>query len=633
MTSTPRPATRHVVARNEAVLRELPFDDHGDFADADRGLIKALDDCVIRAEDGRVVWDNEAYRFLDGDAPGTVNPSLWRQSQLVTRQGLYEVIEGIYQVRGFDISNVTFVEGERGVIVIDPLLSVETAAAAIALYREHRGERPVTGVIYSHSHIDHFGGVKGVTTQEAVDAGEVPVIAPAGFLEHAVAENIYTGTAMARRAGYMYGAALERGPHGQVSAGLGSTTSTGMASLIVPTIEVATTGEELILDGVRIVFQMAPGAEAPSEFHFYFPDFRALFMAENANHTMHNLVTLRGALVRDPHVWARYLTETIEMFGDDLEVALAGHNWPMWGRERVVDFIATQRDLYAYLHDQTVRLINRGMVGSEIAETFRLPPALEKAWHARGYYGSVSHNVKAIYQRYMGWFDGNPAHLWAHPPVAAGERYVAAMGGADAVVTKAAEAFGTGDFRWAAELLNHVVFAEPNHDKATALLADTYEQLGYGSENGPWRCFYLSGAHELRHGSFGTPIHTASADVVGSLSPAQIFDLLAVRLDATRCWDEMLNVDIRFEGSDLTWRLSLCNGVLTHSTSRQQALASATFTIDAPSRLIALLMGAPAAPESLAGSGVFAEGDAGVLERLLGFMEAPDPSFAIVTPE
>nr|MDA8320295.1 MBL fold metallo-hydrolase [Actinomycetota bacterium] len=389
----------------------FPYDDERDFADADRGFIAALKPGVVRNAAGRVVWDIDSYAFLNGQAPDTVHPSLWRQSALNAKQGLFEVTEGIYQVRGLDLSNISFIEGDAGVIVIDPLISSETAAAALALYREHRGDRPVTGVIYTHSHADHFGGVKGILSQDEADAG-VPVIAPHGFLESAIAENVYAGAAMTRRAAYMYGAALPRGPRGSVGAGLGQTTSTGTVSLIAPTVDITATGQELTVDGVRMVFQLAPGSEAPAEMHFMFPDRRALCMAENATHTMHNILTIRGAVVRDPHAWAGYLTEAIELFGGQADLVFASHHWPTWGRERVIEFLSLQRDLYAYLHDQTLRLINAGLTGEEIAEHFELPPALQRAWHAHGYYGSVSHNVKAIYQRYLGWYDGNPARLW-----------------------------------------------------------------------------------------------------------------------------------------------------------------------------------------------------------------------------
>ena len=609
----------------------FPFEDEQDFEDAQRGFLGARESGVVHAADGRVVWDNDSYAFLEGEVPTTVHPSLWRQSQLVAKQGLFEVTEGIYQVRGLDLSNVTFVEGETGVIVIDPLISTETAAAALALYREHRGDRVVTAVIYTHSHADHFGGVKGVTSQEDVDAGRVAIVAPAGFVEHAVAENVYAGTAMSRRAGYMYGAALDRGPRDQVGAGLGQTTSVGTVTLIAPTLSITTTGQEETVDGVRIVFQMAPGTEAPAEMHFYFPERRALCMAENTTHTLHNLLTLRGALVRDPNAWAGYLTEALDLFGDDAEVAFASHHWPTWGHERIVGWISLQRDLYAYLHDQTLRLMNQGLVGAEIAEQLQLPPALERAWHTHGYYGSVSHNVKAIYQRYMGWYDGNPAHLWGHPPVEAATRYVDYMGGADAVVARARESFAAGDLRWVAEVLNHVVFAEPDHQGATELLADTYEQLGYGAENGTWRNVYLSGAHELRHGNFGTPAQVDSPDVLAQLSPEMLFDALAIRVDGPRAWDLRLTIDLRFTDTGGFRRLRLAHGVLTHSAAQRSDAADLTVSCPEPA-LPAVALGL-LAPEDFASAGVELVGDVSALGRLMAVLDEPDPDFAIVTAD
>jgi alkyl sulfatase BDS1-like metallo-beta-lactamase superfamily hydrolase len=590
-----------------------------------------MDPCVVHDAAGKVVWDNDSYDFVTGEAPASVNPSLWRQSVLVSMQGLFEVVEGIYQVRGLDLSNVTFVEGDTGVIVIDPLISTETAAAALALYREHRGDRPVTGVIYTHSHVDHFGGVKGVTTQADVDAGRVPVLAPEGLVEHAVAENVYAGTAMGRRAGYMYGAALERGPRGQVGAGLGQTTSTGTVTLIRPTVDITTTGQVETVDGVRIEFQMAPGTEAPSEMHFFFPSYDALCMAENATHNLHNLLTLRGALVRDPNVWAKYLTEAIDLFAGRADVAFASHHWPTWGRENIVGFLSTQRDLYAYLHDQTLRMLNQGMTGAEIAEAMVLPPALENAWSTHGYYGSVSHNVKAIYQRYLGWFDGNPAHLWQHPPVERARRYVDFMGGADAVVEKARAPFDAGDYRWVAEVLGHVVFADQGHAGARELLADTYEQLGYGSENGTWRNFYLSGATELRSGAFGTPVQTASPDMVAQLTPEMLFDALAIQVDGPNAWDEDVTVDVDLTDTGARYRLRLANGVLTHRVVDGADGADATLSLP-QAALPALALGGTSAAD-LAAAGIEVTGDPSVLQRLLAVLDPGDPDFAIVTPE
>ena len=628
MSTTPKPATGTIIAQQRELLESLPFSDTQDFTDAQRGFLGRREPSAVTADDGRVVWDNGTYSFLDGDAPDTVNPSLWRQSKLVATDGLFEVVPGIYQVRGMDLSNITFVEGEEGVIVIDPLISTETASAALSLYREHRGERRVTAVIYTHSHVDHFGGVKGVTTQEDVDAGVVRVYAPEGFTEHAVAENVYAGTAMSRRSAYMYGAALARGPQGAVGAGLGQTNSTGTITLIEPTDLISTTGHEEVVDGVRIVFQMAPGTEAPSEMLFYFPDHKALCAAEDATHTLHNILTLRGAVVRDPHAWAHYLTETIDLFGADIEVVFASHHWPTWGNERVVEYFSLQRDLYAYLHDQTLRLLNKGLTGPEIAEVIQLPPALENAWSTRGYYGSVSHNVKAIYQRYLGWFDGNPAHLWEHPPVEKAKRYVDFMGGADAVVEKAKASFDDGDYRWVAEVVNHVIFADPEHAAARELRADTYEQLGYGSENGTWRDFYLSGATELRDGSFGTPVATNAPDVIAALTPSMLFDAIAIQVDGPNAWDKKLSIDVVITDADERYRLRLSNGVLTYSGAPQQGDADVTLTTTRRA-LPALAAGTQ---EALTAAGIEVSGDASALETLGSVLDPGDPDFAIVTP-
>jgi alkyl sulfatase BDS1-like metallo-beta-lactamase superfamily hydrolase len=622
-----KPATPTIEAAHREHLRTLPFEDTRDFEDADRGFIAAKHPCVIKAADGRVVWDNDVYAFLDGDAPTTVHPSLWRQSSLVAKQGLYEVVEGIYQVRGFDLSNITFVEGDTGIIVIDPLVSTEVAAAALALYRQHRGDRAVTAVIYTHSHVDHFGGVLGVTTQADVDAGAVAVLAPEGFVEHAVQENVYAGTAMARRAGYMYGAVLERGPQGQVGCGLGQTPSVGEVALIVPTLDIRKTGETHTLDGVEIEFQMAPGTEAPAEMHFYFPRFRALCMAENATHNLHNLLTLRGALVRDPHGWAGYLTEAIDTFTDRADVVFASHHWPTWGQDRIVEFLSLQRDLYAYLHDQTLRQLNQGYTGIEIAETFEMPPALERAWHTRGYYGSVSHNVKAVYQRYMGWFDGNPGRLWPHPPEAIGPRYVAAMGGLDKVVELARGAFDDGDFRWAATLLDHAVFTDENHEAARQLYADTLEQLAYGSETAPWRNFFLAGATELRDGNFGTPTQTSSTSVAAQLTPEQMFDVLAISVNGPRAWSLDIAIDVTFLDTATNYRLTLRNGVLVYrKVAAEPATAQATVQLATKMRLLTLAAGDNASP------GLEISGDAEVLASLVGALDRPNPDFNIVTP-
>jgi alkyl sulfatase BDS1-like metallo-beta-lactamase superfamily hydrolase len=624
--------TREIAEANAAMRMSLPFDDAEDYDEAQRGWVGALSDPVIRATDGRVVWDAAAYGFLAGECPETVNPSLWRQGQLAAMHGLFEVTEGIYQVRGLDLSNMTIVEGDSGVLVIDPLISTECAAAALALYREYRGDRPVMGLLYTHSHVDHFGGARGVVSEQDVTSGRVPVIAPEGFLEHAVSENVYAGGAMTRRATYMYGALLPKGPAGQVGAGLGQTTSLGTVTLIPPTVHITRTGQEETVDGIRMVFQVTPDTEAPAEMNFLFPDHRALCMAENATHNLHNVLTLRGALVRDPHGWAGYLDEAIGLFASQADVLFAQHHWPRWGSDRMIDFLATQRDLYGYIHDQTLRLLNKGLVGSEIAERLELPPSLERAWHCRGYYGSVSHNVKAVYQRYLGWFDGNPAHLWPHPPQAAAERYVALAGGPDALLAHAGEAFGRGDFRWVAEVVNHLVFADPDNADARELQAKALEQLAYGAENGTWRNFFLMGARELREGIGGTAARIPP-DFVVQLTSEQLFDAIAVQIDGPRAGDRRITLQWRFTDTGDEHEVTLRHGVLTHRRSAGPGAGDADATVAlARSAFDELFTGTATIDELLASGRLTVAGDQDMLGELLGLIDPPDPDFAIVTP-
>ncbi len=602
------------------------FQDNDDFADADRGFVDRLDPAVVTAEDGRVIWDNDAYAFLAKDCPETANPSLWRQGQLTARQGLYQVTEGIYQVRGLDLSNMTLVEGDRGVIVIDPLISAETAAAGLALYRRNRGDRPVTGLIYTHSHGDHFGGARGVLPH---GHEPVPVIAPQGFLEHAVSENVYAGTAMTRRAVYMYGAQLPKAPDGQIGAGLGMTTSTGTITLIAPTVDVTRTGQVETVDGVRIVFHLTPGTEAPSEMNFHFPDRRALCLAENATHNMHNVLTLRGAVVRDARIWAHYLDEALTLFGADTDVAFASHHWPTWGQEKIAGYLTQQRDLYAYMHDQTLRLLNAGLTGPEIAEEIPLPPELEKSWALRGYYGSLSHNVKAIYQRYLGWYDGNPAHLWEHPPVDQAKRYTDALGGVDATVAKAKEYVAAGDLRFAATLLNHAVFAAPDHQDAKQSLAGVYDTLGYGAENGTWRNFYLTAAMELRGTPATVDLEMTNPEMAMALTVGQLIDSLAVRVNGPRAWDTPLTIDLLVTDEKRGWRLTLSNGALTH---RSAALGK---PLGAERADLTLTLGKAQLLGLLAGKGMEGIehfGDPAAFAKLASFLDTPDPNFAIVTP-
>jgi alkyl sulfatase BDS1-like metallo-beta-lactamase superfamily hydrolase len=603
-----------------------------DLEEARRGLVAAFDPPLVEGERERPVWDLRSYDFLDEEPPQTAHPNLWQQSRLTRIAGLFELAPGFYQLRGFDLSNMHVIEGDEGVVVIDPLVSAETAAAALALYREHRGDRPVTGLVYTHSHVDHFGGARGVVSTEEVEAGRVPVLAPAGFLHHAVSENVFAGTAMGRRAGYMYGALLERGPAGQVGAGLGQTTSLGTITLIPPTVEIGATGQTESVDGVEMSFQLTPGTEAPSEMNIHFPAARALCVADNVARSMHNILTPRGALVRDPRIWAAYLDEAIDLFGAEADVLFSGHHWPCWGRERIVELLEKQRDLYAYLHDQTLRLLNKGYTGSEIAEAIELPPSLAEEWHCREFYGSVSHNTKAIYQRYMGWFDGNPAHLWEHPPSEGARRYVDFMGGAEAVLEKARRSFGEGDYRWVAEVVNHVVFAEPGNEAARELQAEALTRLGHGAENATWRNFYLTGAKELREGIGGTPTATAPPDIVANLSVAQLLDAMAIRLDGPRAWDAELRIDWVIADPDEEHALTVRNGVLRHRPGRHGPAADAALLVDREA-LNQLLLD----PESigpLAESGrLRIEGDGVKLGELLGLLDEPDPGFAIVTPE
>ncbi|OLT50326.1 alkyl sulfatase [Corynebacterium sp. CNJ-954] len=626
--------THHVTRANAAVHDALPFDDTKDFEDADRGFLRGLTPGVIKNAKGRTVWDVDAYRFLDGECPPSVNPSLWRQSQLNNRQGLYEVVPGIYQIRGLDLSVMTIVEGDTGVVIVDPLTSTEAAEAGLALYSAERGGKPVTGVIYSHSHVDHFGGVLGVTTREDVEAGRCPVYGPAGFTEEAIAENVYAGTAMTRRSTYMYGALLGTGPFAGVGTGLGQAVSRGRTGLIPPTRYISETAHVEEIDGVEIIFQLTPGTEAPAEMNMYFPAHRALCVAENASHNMHNIVTLRGALVRDARQWAGYLTETINKYARRADVCFGSHHWPTWGNENLVEYLTVQRDMYGYLHDQTLRLLNQGYVGSEIAEQITMPPTLEKTWSTRGYYGSVSHNVKAIYQRYMGWFDGNPAHLWEHPPVEGAKRHVDAMGGADAALAVAQKAYDDGDFRWAAQVANYVIFADEDNEAAKLLQACTFEQLAYGSENATWRNFYLTGAQELRRGPY-TPSRASSAPALATaLTVPQLLDSLALRIDGEKAWDISLVSDWQFtDGSGDVHRVELSNGVLTHfPTAGLDDLppAQATLTLD-KNALLQLLNGT--SPAALTASGdVKVEGDSDALTVLPEVTDQPDPGFSIVTP-
>jgi alkyl sulfatase BDS1-like metallo-beta-lactamase superfamily hydrolase len=578
----PKSASAHTCAHHRGTCAGLDFSDRVDFEEAGRGFIATMPEVVIRATDGRVVWSLADYAFLSApEPPDTVHPSLWRQARLNMHNGLFQVTDRIYQVRGYDISNMTIVEGATGLILIDPLISAETARASLELYRTHRGHRPVVAVIYSHSHVDHYGGVRGVIDEVDVAAGRVRVIAPDRFIEEVTKENVLAGTVMIRRAQFQFGATLPRGPRQQIDAGLGKVTSRGTVTLIPPTDLIREPIETRIVDGVEIVFQLAPDTEAPAEMHMFFPGLKALNLAENATHNLHNIYPIRGAQVRDANAWAKYLAHALHSFAPKSEVVFAQHHWPVWGQSRLTDFLSKQRVTYKFLHDQTLRLMNKGLKPAEIAERIALPDALHRSWHARGYYGTLSYNAKAISQRYIGWYDGHPASLNPLPPVARGAKYVAYMGGADALLARARRDFEAGDYRFVADVLSHLVYAEPEHAAARALLADAFEQLGYQSESATWRNAYLLGAHELRSPPPGSGGRTGvSPDMVRALSLELFFDYLAIRLNPDRAAGHamVLGWDIADRGETAT--LTLSNAALTYIVGHRPDAADAIVSLD-----------------------------------------------------
>jgi linear primary-alkylsulfatase len=622
-----------VAAANAAMLAALPFEDRQDFEDAGRGFVATLPDAAIANAQGRSVWNLKAYDFLSADvAPPTVNPSLWRQSQLNMHHGLFKVAERVYQIRGFDIANMTLIEGDTGVIVVDTLTSTEGARAGLDLYFQHRGRRPVAAVIYTHTHTDHWGGVRGVVSEEDVSSGRVPIIAPNLFMEFAVSENVIAGNAMLRRAQYQFGPFLPRGARGQVDCGLGKTMAAGTVSLLAPTDLVKATGETRLIDGLEFVFQMAPESEAPAEFHFYLPQLKTLNMAENATHNFHNLLPFRGSEVRNALAWSGYLNEALRMWGGEADVLVGQHHWPVWGAARVQTHLKQQRDLYRYVHDQTIRLLNHGLTASEIAETIEIPKSLAGAWHTRGYYGHVRHNVKAIYQRTLGWYDANPAHLDPLPPVALGKKLVAYMGGAERVLAKAREDFAAGEFRIVAEVLNHLVFAEPANDDARMLLADTYEQLGYASESATWRNAYLFGAQELRHGMPEVPKRSPiSGDTLSALRTDQFFDYLGVRLNGPKAEGKHIVLNWRFTDTKEDFALNLENCALTYSAGHQDAAADATFTLKRVT-LDEVILRKTTFPEAIAGGAIKATGNPMKLGELMALMDEFERMFEIVEP-
>lgn len=564
--NTDKPEVTKTTAKLHAdVLKYLPFDDKTDFEDAKRGFIARWPENKILRSDGQTAWDIEAHEYIQGECPDTVNPSLWRQAQLNNIHGLFKVCDRLWQVRGYDLANISFIAGETGWIVIDTGMTADFAAAALQLANDQLGARPVTGVIYTHSHVDHYGGARAIITEEDAAARGVPIIAPQGFLQEAVSENIIAGATMRRRATYMYGLLLPNNPTGHVDVGLGAGHSSGAIGLVAPNDIIKETGEERLVDGVRIQFQYTPDAEAPSEMMFYFPELKALCTSEVVTHILHNVYTPRGAKVRDALAWAKYIHELMQLF-PDADVVFASHHWPIWGSERVQQYLGLQRDLYKYLHDETLRFANHGLTPIEIAEEIKLPDSLARVFANRDYYGTVNHNVKAIYQLYFGWFDANPANLHPLPPEQSATKYVEFMGGADSIVEKATVCYEQGEFRWVAQVLNHVVFAEPKHQQARELLARACTQMGYQAESGPWRDFYLTGAQELRNGAPKVEIK-ASAGSVDTLKAVPInlfFDLLAVRLNGPKAANMDLAINFIFPDSNEKLYITVSNGVLNY---------------------------------------------------------------------
>lgn len=619
-------ATDQTKEHNEQVYALLDFNDKQEKAFAERGLIAAPDTLELKDETGKIVWSQKAYDFLDADAPDTVNPSLWENTRNNHLYGLFEVTDGIYQVRGYDMTNITFIEGDTGWIVFDPLMSTECSQAALDLVTANLGERPITGIIMSHPHVDHYGGIKGIITEE--EASLIPIVAPADFHEHAVSENVYAGNAMGRRAGYQYGAILEPGETGSLSIGIGMGQSKGTISYIMPNDSVTKTGETRTIDGVEMEFQMTPGTEAPAEMNTWFPQKNALWIAENCTGTLHNLYTLRGAQVRDGNAWAEYIMEALARYGNEVEVVFQSHNWPHWENDIIQKYMTDTASMYKFINDQTLMYINQGYTQNEIANMITLPEALEKNWYTRQYYGTVAHNAKAVYQRYMGWYDANPVNLNALAPSDSAKKYVEYLGDTDEVLKKARQDFENGEYQWVAEITNVLVFADPDNQEARYLCADALEQLAYQAESGTWRNAYLCGAKELRSGTTTDEAFraTASPDLQLAMTPEMMFDQMGILLDANAAQDLNLkmNINLTDEGKYL---LTVNSGVLLYQKDVQDELADATLTMPRQA-MFAIL----AKDEELQKQTISIEGDQNIIKTLTEHMTTYEFFFNIVEP-
>ena len=627
-TKDAEPASRAV---NDSFLQALPFNERADFDDAIRGFIATVPDGTIPGPGGKPAWDNNQYDFLKNEqAPPTVNPSLWRQARLNAINGLFKVTDRVYQVRGLDISNMTIIEGDAGLILIDPVLTNETAKAALELYLKNRPAKPVVAVIYTHSHADHFGGAKGVITEEDAKSGKVKVIAPDRFMDYAVAENIIAGNAMGRRAQYQFGSTLPVGERGQIDTGLGKALARGTSSLIPPNDLIKQTYETRTIDGVEIEFHLAPDSEAPSEMLMYFPQFKMLNMAEDATHNMHKLYTIRGAEIRDGRLWSRYISDAIERYGEKTEIEIAQHHWPMWGNERIVSFLKKQRDLYKFIHDQSVRLLNHGLTPTEISEQLKLPPALASDWASRGYYGTLSHNAKAVYQFYLGWYDANPADLNPLPRAEEAKKQVEYTGGANAVIRRARDDFKAGQYRWVARVTSQLVFADPSNKEARELGADALEQLGYQSEAATWRNAYLLGAYELRNGVAPQP-SASRADFLKGVTIDLAFDFLGVRLNAPRAEGKHIVVNWTFTDLNENHVMNLENSALTHTSGKLSDKPDVSLTLTRAA-LDAITLKQRTFADSIQSGDINLGGDPTKLRELFGLFDEFSTGFEIVEP-
>ena len=625
-----KPASDATVAAHRNVAAQLPAEDGRDLDFAERGFIGTLSDPVITSKDGKPGWNLDAYDWMtDGTSPNTVNPSLWRHMGLLRKHGLFAVTDNIWQVRGFDVSNMTVIKGQTGWIIIDPLTTRDTAAAALRLVNEKLGTRPVAAVIYSHSHGDHFGGVRGIINEADVKAGKVTIIAPEHFLAETASENVMAGPAMGRRATFQFGSNLTPGPQGQMGSGIGRGIGGGDITLIPPTIDIRKTGELREVDGVTLEFQMVPQSEAPAEMNVYVPAARTFLAAEIATCTLHNILTPRGAKVRDTIGWAGFLNEAVNLYGNRSDIIVSSHCWPRFGQSEVKGWLSGQRDNYRYLHDQTVRMMNKGMTQAEIAEVLKAPPAIGDQWFNKGYYGTYSHNSKAIYQYYLGWYDAVPANLNPHPPEVRAAKLVTAMGGAKKVLAEAKKAMKAGDYRWSSDLLNQLVFADSKNVEGRALLADSYEQQGYQAESAIWRNMFLSGARDLREG-MKAGINAQSIDMISAIPTGLLLHSVSTRLDPKIIGDAALAMNFVISDRKETAKVTVGNSVLFSEMGRAHAAPAVTITGPRQLFLALLFLKMPAA--QLQAAGLKIDGDRAAIEKLQAALDPMPGAFNIVEP-